>query len=338
MSSIDDSYSRRVLVTGGAGFIGSNFLNYMLGQDKYSDWLFVNIDKLDYCASAKNVVIGPSESGNYIFVKGDINSSDLVSHILVTHQIDTVVHFAAQSHVCNSFSAPMKFTMDNIVGTHTLLEAVKRYNDDTNNLQKFIHVSTDEVYGDQHDGKSVSESSILMPTNCYAASKAAAEMIVRSYQISFNLPIIITRGNNVYGPRQYPEKIIPKFILQLLQGQRCTIHGDGSTRRNFLYVDDVARAFETILLSGEIGMIYNIGTDDEYAVMDIAEILRHKIVPDKKLTDVIVYVDDRNINDKRYLITSDPLRLLGWSESTTFQQGIDKTIEWYRANGMIHWH
>jgi len=322
------SYTHRLLITGGCGFIGSNFINHML---KNSVLLIVNIDRLDYCASTRNINVS---TDNYRFVKGDIKSSDLLNFILTEFEIDTVIHFAAQSHVCNSFTNSLNFTQDNILGTHTLLESCRQYG----KIKRFIHVSTDEVYGDQFDGKAVTESSMIMPTNCYAASKAAAEMIVRSYQLSFNMPIIITRGNNVYGPSQYPEKLIPKFIMSLLNNEKCTVHGDGSSRRNFLYIDDVVSAFETILFKGEIGKVYNIGTDNEYSVIEIADKLRTLIASDKSLADIIINVPDRNINDKRYLITSDPLRKLGWSEQVSFEEGLTKTIDWYKQFGHTNWN
>ena len=188
----------KYLITGGYGFIGSNVLCFLC--EKYPDSVFYNIDKLDYCSSKKNV----SDFKNYHFIKGDIKSSDLINYILHNYQIDIIIHFAAQSHVDNSFGNSINFSYDNIIGTHTLLECSRIYN----KLTKFIHISTDEVYGEIEEDDISSENSILNPTNPYAATKAAAEFLVKSYYTSFKLPIIITRGNNVFGPKQYPEKII----------------------------------------------------------------------------------------------------------------------------------
>jgi len=226
---------KNVLVTGGCGFIGSAFLNYMLSLDKYKSCRFVNLDKLDYCGREKNV----EQKDNYIFIKGDICDGYLLLKLLNQYNIDTVIHMAAYSHVDNSFDNSIEFTKNNILGTHQLLEACRIWG----NINKIVHVSTDEVYGDMPTGTS-NEMSILSPTNPYAASKAAAEMLVLSYQKSFGLPIIITRGNNVYGPRQYPEKLIPKFIKNILSKKPCPIHGSGTSVRNFIHCNDVAKALK----------------------------------------------------------------------------------------------
>ena len=205
---------KNLLITGGCGFIASNFLNYMI--PKYTNLQFINIDALYYCADINNITKENQNAKNYKFIKANICSEELVNHILQEYKIDTVIHFAAQSHVDNSFSNPLQYTKDNIVGTHTLLECCRKWG----KITKFIHVSTDEVYGenenlDENCSDIKNEKSILNPTNPYAATKASAEMIVNSYVYSYKMPIIITRGNNVYGPNQYPEKLIPKFIKLL---------------------------------------------------------------------------------------------------------------------------
>lgn len=309
---------KNILVTGGCGFIGSAFLNYMLPQ--YPNQRFVNLDKLDYCARQKNV----TPRNNYIFVKGDICDSLQVLTILNQYNIDTVVHFAAYSHVDNSFNNSVKFTENNVVGTHILLEACRVWN----RIKKFIHVSTDEVYGEIENG-TFHEQAILSPTNPYAASKAAAEMIVLSYKKSFKMPIIITRGNNVYGPRQYPEKLIPKFTLNLLHEEPCPIHGSGENVRNFIHCDDVARAFETILIKGKIGEIYNIGSDDEYSVNQVAQQLQKIIRPAKAHFQKVT---DRLFNDTRYSIDVTKLKELGWTQQISWKNGLRSTIEWYADN------
>jgi dTDP-glucose 4,6-dehydratase len=327
-----DYVMQNILVTGGCGFIGSNFLNYMV--PKYLYKTFYNLDCLNYCANIKNVTVSGHQ--NYRFVKGDINSADLINHILNAHQIDTVVHFAAQSHVDNSFGDSLRYTRDNVLGTHTLLECCKQYG----GIERFIHVSTDEVYGEsQSDEEAKDETHLLQPTNPYAATKAAAEQIVNGYKHSYNFPVIITRGNNVYGPNQYPEKVIPKFVYQLYHGQKCTIQGTGEQLRTFIHVNDVARAFETILFKGELGGIYNIGSDNEYRVLDIAKLIVQEIKgPDTDLSEWVEYVKDRDFNDYRYHIRSDRLHSLDWKEEIPFDEGLKQTIQWYlKAIPEMHW-
>ena len=312
-----------LLVTGGCGFIGSNFINYY--KEKNPDVKIINFDKLDYC-SEKNGI------NHDKLVIGNLKNKDLVVHILNEHNIDTVIHFAAQTHVDNSFGNSLEFTIDNILGTHTLLECCKVYN----KIKRFIHISTDEVYGEVDiNHKGCTEKSLLNPTNPYAATKAGAEFIARSYFYSFNMPIIITRGNNVYGPRQYPEKLIPKFINQLINNEKCTIHGKGETRRNFIYVDDVVKAIEIILQKGIINNIYNIGTNNEYSVSEIADKLIKYLKPNDKVEDWIQYVSDRNFNDYRYAIKSNELYDLGWKEETDFNKGFEYTIQWIQSNKLI---
>ncbi len=322
---------KNILVTGGCGFIASNFLNYMV--KKYFQYNFINLDALYYCASKTNVLKSIRQKKNYSFVKGTIQNQELIDHILIKHEIDTIIHFAAQSHVDNSFSNPIQYTQDNIVGTHILLESVRKYG----KIKKFIHVSTDEVYGESISQETdiKNEKSKLNPTNPYAATKASAEMIVNSYVYSYNLPIIITRGNNVYGPRQYPEKLIPKFINLLLENKKCTIHGQGLTERSFLYVDDVSKAFECILFKGKIGEIYNIGTNFEYSVLEIARRLImsiHKTNLERpgEMENHIEYVEDRKYNDQRYNISFNKLLALGWKQEVFIEEGLRKTIDYYQ--------
>ena len=278
---------KNILITGGCGFIGSNFINHF--YRKHQDVHIYNLDAMYYCASEDNVDEDIRKSSRYTLIKGNLCSYELTKHAVEYYDIDCIIHFAAQSHVQNSFDDSLQYTKDNIVGTHNLLEVVRKYG----KLKKFIHVSTDEVYGesmiDKNENKKTEES-ILCPTNPYAATKAAAELIAQSYYHSFNIPIIITRGNNVYGPNQYPEKIIPRFIKLLKEDKKVTIQGDGSNVRAFIHVQDVVEAFDIILEKGEIGEIYNIGSDDkeEYSVKTIAEILIHKI---KKTEDYAEHIE-----------------------------------------------
>jgi UDP-glucose 4,6-dehydratase len=314
---------KNILVTGGCGFIGSNFINRMLSLNQ--DIKIVCIDKIDYCSNPDYLI---SDSRLEV-VRCDINESSEVMKLLVKNSIDTIVHFASQTHVDNSFGNSIQFTIDNILGTHSLLECCKMYG----KIIKFIHMSTDEVYGEvdiNHSG--CTEKSLLNPTNPYAATKAGAEFLVRSYFHSYKLPIVIVRCNNVYGPNQYHEKLIPKFIHLLLHGEKCTIQGSGVSRRNFIHVNDVTDAMMIIMEKGELNNIYNIGTYNEYSVMDILQILVEKICVDKNYENHIEYIEDRPFNDFRYAIDSSNIRNLGWKESIDFQEGMSSTLEWYYSH------
>lgn len=308
---------KNILVTGGCGFIGSNFLNYMV--PKYPEVNFYNLDIMYYCASFDNILV--ADKPNYEFIQGNINDYNLIVYLLKSKKIDTIIHFAAQSHVDNSFLESFKYTEDNVKGTHTLLEAVKNTNLDI----LFLHFSTDEVYGESDFNEDPKhEKDILCPTNPYAASKAAAEMIVTSYIHSFQLKAIITRCNNVFGPNQYPEKLIPKFIKMIEDDMKCTIHGDGSSLRSFIHVDDVSTAVECILHRGVIHEIYNIGSDDSNE-LTVLEVTKNLISLIKNSTDYdmyIEYVKDRPFNDKRYFITNKKIKNLGWEQKISFLDGL----------------
>jgi dTDP-glucose 4,6-dehydratase len=316
---------KNLLVTGGCGFIGSNFINYYLNKNK--DIQIINLDAMYYCANELNINENIRNSDRYHLIKGNLCSIDLLNHILSIYKIDTVIHFAAQSHVQNSFDDALKYTYDNIVGTHTLLEASRKYG----KIERFIHISTDEVYGESmlsNDEEKKNEQSILCPTNPYAATKAGAELIANSYRYSFKMPIIITRGNNVYGPNQYPEKLIPRFIQLLKEDKKLTIQGDGSNVRAFLHALDVAKALELILEKGVIGEIYNIGSDEdkEYTVLQIAQILVKLMKDSDNYTDYIEYVEDRPFNDKRYYISNEKVKDLGWTIDKDFIEGLKELI------------
>jgi dTDP-glucose 4,6-dehydratase len=239
--------------------------------------------------------------------------------------IDAIIHFAAQSHVDNSFDNSLQYTTDNVMGTHVLLQASKEYG----RIKKFLHFSTDEVYGEvdlEHPG--CHEKSLLNPTNPYAATKAAAEFLVRSYYHSFKLPVVIVRCNNVYGPNQYPEKLIPKFIKLLKEGKKLTVHGKGDTRRNFIWAEDVASATEIIFHKGELNEVYNIGTTQEFSVMDVAKLIVDRMTPDKILENHVIYVEDRPFNDFRYSVDTGLLKSLGWEEKhTNFVENIEHLIK-----------
>lgn len=237
------------------------------------------------------------------------------------------MHFAAQTHVDNSFGNSFQFTQNNIMGTHVLLESAKIHN-----IKRFIHVSTDEVYGEQSMNQAaMQEEQVLEPTNPYAATKAGAEFLAKSYHRSFGMPVIITRGNNVYGPHQFPEKLIPKFINQMKRGRPVTLHGTGQNMRNFLFVEDVARAFEIILFKGKVGEIYNIGGTQERKNIEVTKdllALAGYTTQEQQYT-MITYVEDRAFNDLRYHINSDRLKAMGWEEKVKWDEGLKITFDWY---------
>jgi dTDP-glucose 4,6-dehydratase len=324
----EDSCETILFVTGGAGFIGSHFINNIFL--KYNKIKIINFDALYYCANENNVNESVRKCSNrYTFIKGNLQSSDLLNYIFQQNKITHIVHFAAQSHVQTSFTDAIAYTNDNILGTHNLLEAVRLH---CKTLKLFIHVSTDEVYGENESSDIKTEKSILCPTNPYAATKASAELLAQSYNHSFKMPIIITRGNNVYGPNQYPEKVIPRFIHQLQSGSKVTIQ-NGDCMRAFLHVYDTATAFIAILEKGKIGEIYNIGCDEgmEYSILEVAKILIRQIINVDDNTSIdfndhIEYIEDRPFNDKRYYISNDKLKKLGWNIVVDFETGIKELI------------
>jgi dTDP-glucose 4,6-dehydratase len=318
----------RILITGGCGFIGSNFVNYIM--KKYPTIHLINLDALYYCADVNNVHKNIQQSSNYTFVHGNLCDMNLIMSVLNEYKCTHVIHFAAQSHVQNSFSESLQYTKDNIFGTHTLLEACRIYG----KIKKFIHVSTDEVYGESlmdEDEMHKTEQSVLCPTNPYAATKAGAELLARSYIHSYKMPIIITRGNNVYGPNQYPEKLIPRFIEQLNNDEKVTVQGDGSNLRSFLHVNDTVTAFELIMEKGDVGEIYNIGCDDnmEYSVIDVSKLLIKMIKNTDNHDEWITYIEDRPFNDKRYHISNHKLVNLGWKINIKFIDGLRKLVDGY---------
>jgi dTDP-glucose 4,6-dehydratase len=311
-----------LLITGGCGFIGSHFINHMF--HKYDKIKIVNIDAMYYCANENNVKPVVRYSSRYSLIKGNICDADLLNHILDEYKVNHVIHFAAQSHVQNSFEDSIQYTHDNILGTHTLLECCRKYG----KINRFIHVSTDEVYGESVTEKKT-EFSILCPTNPYAGTKAGAELIAQTYSHSFKIPIIITRGNNVFGPNQYCEKLIPRFIKLLNEDKPVTIQGDGCAVRSFLHVSDTVTAFDCILRKGKIGEIYNIGCDDhmEYSVLNIAKILIKLIKGTTDYKQHIEYIEDRPFNDARYNISNKKLKDLGWDIKVKFMDGLNELIQ-----------
>lgn len=325
MSDTEEYTPKNIFLTGGAGFIASHVA--ILLCKKYPQYNIVVYDRLDYCSCLENLD-ELKDLPNFKFIKGDIATADLVTYCFLEEKIDTIMHFAAQTHVDNSFGNSLAFTQSNIFGTHVLLECAKN----CPTIKRFVHVSTDEVYGEGEDFETdpMSEEHVLEPTNPYAATKAGAEFLVKSYFRSFKLPCLITRGNNVYGPHQFPEKLIPKFTNQLMTGKKLTLHGDGTNTRNFLYVTDVASAFDKILHKGTPGHVYNIGGDNEVSNVKVAQTLLKIFGLEDEEDKWITYVPDRTFNDLRYTINSSKLHELGWTEKMSWEEGLQTTVDWYK--------
>lgn len=313
---------KNILVTGGAGFIASHFLIYMV--KKYPWYNFYNLDSLTYCSSLKRVE-EIEKYPNYEFIKGTICSVDLVDYIMKEKKIDTIVHLAAESSVDRSFNISLTFTETNVLGTHVLLECAKN-----NNIGRFFHISTDECYGSMGDEDAAKEDAVLAPTNPYASSKVAAEFMVKSYAKSFKMNTVISRSNNIYGGNQYNDKVIPKFVRQLINGKKMTIHGDGSPRRTYLHSKDIVSALDIVLHKGVSGSIYNIGGKAEISNNDLAQ--KIALFMDKVPEEVMEYIPCRPFNDLRYHINCDAIESLGWRELVDFEDGLKETIEWIKNN------
>jgi dTDP-glucose 4,6-dehydratase len=328
-----DPNIKSVLVTGGAGFIASWLIRHLVLTYPYH---VVCYDCMGYCSSVSNLKM-VQEYPNFTLVKGDITDPDEVNKTFQKFNIDTVIHMAAESHVDHSFGNPYKFTHTNVIGTQVILEASKKFK-----VNKFVHMSTDEVYGEvDHGQNDLRETSILIPTNPYAASKACGDMLASAYMKSFDMPILVIRCNNIYGPHQFPEKIIPKFVCLVQRGRKCILHGDGSNTRRYLHVSDAVSALDTILHMGEVGKIYNAGSDFELSNLDLAKhVLRacgHNSDDPEVLKLWIEHVRDRPFNDSRYAINSSRLEKLGWQPKKSFEDGLRETIEWYKLYSDIWW-
>lgn len=307
------------LITGGLGFIGSNFANRVV--DMFNQ--VVILDKMSYSSSKKYI-----KSSNIQIIVGDISNRELIKYILDKYDINLIVNFAAESHVDNSFYNSLNFTENNVVGTHILMETAKIYNEETGSLKKFIHISTDEVYGEVRDNIARHEDDVLRATNPYAATKAAAEMIALSYYHSYNFPVIITRSNNIYGIHQHEEKVIPSFITKSLKGEKLNIQGRGEAKRSFLHVEDLNNALLIIIDKGEIGQRYNIGSSCEYTVKELADIILSLF---ELPSTYINYIEDRHFNDIRYHICTKKIEALGWKQQKNdFIEELKVLIEWYK--------
>jgi len=310
----------RILVTGGAGFIGSCFVRYML--NKYPDYKIINLDALTYCGNLENLN-DVKDNPNYRFVHGNICDKRLARELI--SEVDCVVNFAAESHVDNSIKHPEIFVETNVQGTLNLLQASKEYG-----IERYLQVSTDEVYGTLGKTGYFYETTPIQPNSPYSASKAGADLLVRAYYETYKMPVLNTRCSNNYGPYQYPEKLIPFFISQLLKGEKVPVYGDGLNVRDWLYVYDHCSAIDTVLHKGRIGEVYNIGGHNEKTNMEITHLILDAMGKDESS---IKYVEDRLGHDRRYAISNDKITSeLGWEPSITFEEGIKLTINWYLNN------
>lgn len=312
----------KLLVTGGAGFIGSNFVIYMLQQ--YPAYEIVNMDALTYAGNLENLK-SVENNANYTFIKADIANKEAVEQIFEQHQIEVVVNFAAESHVDRSILEPEVFVNTNVLGTQVLLDAAKKHN-----VTKFVQVSTDEVYGSLGDTGLFTEETPLAPNSPYSASKAGGDLLVRAYHETFGLPVNITRCSNNYGPLQFPEKLIPLMISRALNDEALPVYGDGLNIRDWLYVEDHCSAIDLVIHKGVSGEVYNIGGNNERTNVHIVQKILQEL---GKPESLISYVDDRPGHDRRYGI--DPTKImneLGWKPKYNFETGIKETIQWYLAN------
>jgi dTDP-glucose 4,6-dehydratase len=308
---------RRYLVTGGAGFIGSNFVRHVLANEPAAT--VTNLDALTY-AGVKATADELDALGRHTFVLGDIRDSELVDSLMADH--DVVVHFAAESHVDRSIEGPSVFLETNVVGTGVLVDAARRHR-----VDRFIHVSTDEVYGSVDEGFAL-ETDPLEPSSPYSASKAASDLVARSYAVTFDYPVIVTRCTNNYGPYQFPEKVIPLFVTNLLDGKKVPLYGHGRNERDWLYVEDHCAAIHLLVDQGKPGEIYNIGANAQLANIDLTRALLDSFGLDESW---IEYVPDRPGHDLRYAVDSSKIRSLGWAPAHTIEDRLADTVEWYRA-------
>jgi len=315
-----------LLVTGGAGFIGSNFIHYIL--DKYNDYNIINLDSLTYCGNLRNLM-DVEENPNYKFIKGDILNNKLVDTIVNENNIEYIINFAAESHVDRSIQNSKIFLESNIIGTQNLLEVAKKYYE-KGQIKKYIQISTDEVYGSLGKTGYFTEKTPLAPNSPYSASKAGADMIVRAYHETFDLPINITRCSNNYGPYQFPEKLIPLMINNAINNKKLPVYGDGKNIRDWLHVYDHCTAIDLVINNGKIGDVYNIGGNNEKENIEIVKIILNYL---NKSNDLIEFVEDRLGHDKRYAIDSTKIKEdLGWNPKYSFDRGIKETIDWYLDN------
>jgi dTDP-glucose 4,6-dehydratase len=314
---------KNLLVTGGAGFIGSNFVRYAL--EKYPAYHIVVFDKLTYAGNLDNLQdVQERHAGRYAFVQGDIADAAAVGEVMHGHDIDTIVNFAAETHVDRSLMEPDAFIKTDVYGTYVLLEAAKTYG-----VERYHQVSTDEVYGDIPPGHSSLETDPLHARSPYSASKAGGDLMCLAYHNSFGVPITLTRGSNNLGPYQYPEKVVPLFVTNAVDDQPLPLYGDGRQMRDYQYVLDHCEGIDVVLHRGQVGEVYNLGTGAEtenivmaHAILDLLD----------KPRSLIRHVTDRPGHDRRYSLNVDKIRALGWESRHTFEQAMEKTVRWYVEN------
>jgi dTDP-glucose 4,6-dehydratase len=310
---------RKLLITGGAGFIGSNFIRHLLG--KYPDYAIVNLDKLTYAGNLENLRDVENDP-RYEFVKGDICDADLVDGL--AQRVDGIINFAAESHVDRSIEDPQSFVVTDVLGTQNILEAVKKHK-----VERFLHISTDEVYGSIPEGRSSVETDPIEPNSPYSASKAGGDLICRAYYKTYGTPVLITRSSNNFGPYQYPEKLIPRLTTNAIDGEALPVYGDGLNVRDWIYVMDNCEGLDVVFHNGNIGEVYNIGGGNEVANIDI---VRQIVTGTGGREDLITYVEDRLGHDRRYSLDSSKARALGWAPRRDFQNALTETIDWYKDN------
>ncbi len=312
---------KNIMVTGGAGFIGSNFVRYML--DKYPAYRILVYDKLTYAGNLDNL-LDVHDDPRYSFVQADICDAAAVTAAIESHKIDTIINFAAESHVDRSIMDPDAFIKTDVYGAYVLLEAAKQHK-----LERYHQISTDEVYGHVEGTHRSLETDPVAPRSPYAASKTSADLMTIAYHITYGLPVTITRGANNIGPYQYPEKVVPLFVTNALEGQKLPVYGDGKQRRDYQHVLDHCEGIDAVLQRGQIGEIYNVGTGGEMENLAMVEVLLDELGLSQ---DLIQHVEDRPGHDRRYCLNVDKLKALGWQPRHTHEQAIRATVRWYVAN------
>jgi len=324
---------KTILVTGGAGFIGANFVRHLV---ETTDATVVNLDALTYAGNLES--LDDFDAERHVFVEGDICDGALVKRLLGEHRPDALVHFAAESHVDRSIDEPGAFIRTNVTGTQTLLDAALAYWQGGADHFRFVHVSTDEVYGTLGpEEPGFSETHRYAPNSPYAASKAGADHLARAWHRTYGLPVMITNCSNNYGPYQFPEKLIPLMLINALEGEKLPVYGDGQQRRDWLFVTDHCRAIERVLEAGEPGRVYNVGGNAEMANLDVVhllcDLLDERVPAGQPRRELIEYVTDRPGHDRRYAIDATRIRdELGWTPSVDFTEGLARTVDWYLAN------
>ncbi len=309
---------KKILVTGGAGFIGSNFVRHMLRT--HPDYDIIVLDAMTYAGNLENLAEA-ADNPNFYFFRGDIRDEALVNNIIPN--VDAVVNFAAETFVDRSIHEPGDFVTTDVVGTFRLLEAARRHG-----VERFLHISTDEVYGSVEEGSSV-ETDPIEPRSPYSASKASGDLVVRSYYVTYDLPILITRASNNYGPYQHPEKLVPFFITNAIDNRQLPVYGDGQQVRDWLYVEDHCTAIDTVLHKGQVGEVYNVGGGYERTNMQVTQAILDALGKDDSL---IKHVKDRPGHDRRYSLSTEKLRALGWEPKVSFEDGLPLTVKWYVEN------